>query len=352
MNEPQRGQEEPPGVMQPAGMLKTNCTVDATARRGQIRVVLRNGRSRAAGMSRLLLATLAGAFAGSAIGCRPAAAPPLEWNDAVIMQIEAWRAEHEDSYTRNWVTIEGLHFLKPGTQSAGSAPDNDVVLIPSLPARLGSFTVAADEVTFDPDPGASIAINGEAATSAMVLADDGAEEPDVVEANGASVVVHRSGARVSLRVRDPNGERARTFQGFEWFPISRDYRVLGRFIPDATPRNLPVVNTFGDVDTYETEGVVEFTLNGDLLRLRPFTTEPGRFYFVFNDASSGDETYEAARFLYSDLQQDGTTILDFNEAYNPPCSFNPFTTCPIPLPENRLPIKVLAGEKKYRGGEP
>ena len=324
-------------------MFKTNCTVTATARGAPIRT---------AQVSRLVLATLAGAFAGSAIGCRPAAPPAIEWNDAVVMEIEAWRAEHEESYRRNWVTIEGLHFLKVGTQTAGSAPDNDVVLIDSLPEHLGRFTVASNEVTFAPEPGAPITINGEAPTSAMVLRDDGAEEPDVVEANGASVVVHRSGERVSLRVRDPNGERARTFQGFEWFPISRDHRVLGRFIADATPRTLPVVNTFGDVDSYETEGVVELTLNGETLRLRPFTTEPGRFYFVFNDASSGVETYEAARFLYSDLRKDGTTILDFNEAYNPPCAFNPFTTCPIPLPENRLAIKVLAGEKKYRGGEP
>ena len=303
-------------------------------------------------LSRPLLATLAGALVGAAIGCQPTAAPPLEWNDAVVMEIETWRAEHEESYTRNWVTIEGLHFLKAGTQSAGSAPDNDVVLIASLPEHLGSFTVAFDEVTFAPEPGAPIMINGETATPTMKLRDDGAEEPDVIEANGANVVVHRSGTRLSLRVRDPNGERTRTFQGFEWFPISRDYQVLGRFTPDATPRNLPVVNTFGDVDTYQTEGIVEFTLDGETLSLRPFTTEPRRFYFVFNDASSGDETYEAARFLYSDLRQDGTTILDFNEAYNPPCSFNPFTTCPIPLPENRLPIKVLAGEKKYRGVEP
>jgi len=302
--------------------------------------------------SRLLPATLFGAFVATSIGCQPTGAPPPEWNAAVVAEIEAWRAEHEESYTRNWVTIEGLHFLERGTQSAGSAPDNDVILIASLPEHLGSFTVASDEVTFSPEPGAPITINGEAAASAVVLRDDGAEEPDVIEANGASVVVHRSGTRLSLRVRDPNGERTRTFQGFEWFPISRDYQVLGRFIPDATPRNLPVVNTFGDVDTYETEGVVEFTLNGEALRLRPFTTEPGRFYFVFNDASSGTETYEAARFLYSDLRQDGTTILDFNEAYNPPCAFNPFTTCPIPLPENRLPAKVLAGEKKYRGAAP
>ena len=80
-----------------------------------------------------------------------------------------------------------------------------------------------------------------------------------------------------------------------------------------------------------------------------FTTRPKRFYFVFRDGSSGHETYETARFLYSDLRDDGTTVLDFNEAYNPPCAFNPYTTCPIPLKENRLPIKILAGEKAYAG---
>ena len=88
-----------------------------------MRVVLRNGRSRAADISRPVLATLVGALAGAAVGCQPTAARWVEWNDAVVMQIEAWRAEHEETYTRNWVPIEGLHFLKPGTQRAGSAPD-------------------------------------------------------------------------------------------------------------------------------------------------------------------------------------------------------------------------------------
>jgi uncharacterized protein (DUF1684 family) len=110
---------------------------------------------------------------------------------------------------------------------------------------------------------------------------------------------------------------------------------------------MQVMNTFGDLDEFTTEGVVEFTLQGRTLRLRPFTTRAKRLYFVFKDASSGVETYEAARFLYADLRTDGTAVLDFNQAYNPPCSFNPYTTCPIPLPENRLPVKVLAGEKVY-----
>ena len=83
------------------------------------------------------------------------------------------------------------------------------------------------------------------------------------------------------------------------------------------------------------------------MRLRPFTTRPNRFYFVFRDASSGQETYETARFLYSDLLPDGTTVLDFNQAYNPPCALNPYTTYPIPPRENHLPVKILAGEKAY-----
>ena len=126
---------------------------------------------------------------------------------------------------------------------------------------------------------------------------------------------------------------------------------MARFIPDEKPINIPVVNTYGDADVMPSEGVVEFTLNGETVRLRPFTTRPKRFYFVFRDGSSGHETYETARFLYSDLLDDGTTVLDFNEAYNPPCAFNPYTTCPIPIKENRLAVKILAGEKAYTGHE-
>jgi hypothetical protein len=152
-------------------------------------------------LSRPLLASLVGTLVLTAIGCQRTGAPPPQWNDAVVMEIESWRAGHEESYTRNWATIEGLHFLKDGAQSAGSAPDNDVVLTASLPEHLGTFTVAPDEVTFDPEPGAPITINGETPASAMVLRDDSADEADVIEANGATVVVHRSGKRVSLRVR-------------------------------------------------------------------------------------------------------------------------------------------------------
>ena len=295
-----------------------------------------------------LLAGLVVAASAATLGCQRGATG-VEWNDGVVKEIEAWRAKHEADYKRDWATIEGLHFLAPGAHTAGSAPNNDVVLAAALPARIGRFAVGPEEVTFDAEPFVGVTVNDKPPEPAMKLRDDGQDDTDEIKANGVSVVVHRSGERVALRVRDPNGERAKAFRGFDWFPISRDYRVRARFVRDPVSHEERVVNTLGDIDGYVSEGVVEFTLNNQILRLRPFTTRPKHLYIVFSDETSGNETYEAARFVTAELGDDGTTILDFNEAYNPPCAFNPFTTCPIPLQQNRLRARVLAGEKKYPG---
>jgi uncharacterized protein len=296
-------------------------------------------------------ALVAGALC--AAGCQGSVTPPPSASNSSTAapdpaaEAAAWRAKHETDYRRDWVTIAGLHFLQQGAQTAGSAKTNDVVLPASVSETLGRFVVQGTTVRFEPAPGAAVTLKGAPVTSPVVLKDDGSPGADELVSGSAKIAVHVSGDRRSLRVWDPDGPLARGFKGFTWFPIQSEYRVTGRFIPDASPRTLQVINTFGDLDTFTTQGVVEFTLNGQTLRLRPFTTRPKRFYFVFKDQSSGQETYAAARFLYADLRDDGTTVLDFNQAYNPPCAFNPFTTCPIPLPENRLPLKLLAGERDY-----
>ncbi len=268
---------------------------------------------------------------------------------AYIKDVEAWRAKHEADYRRDWVSIDGLFFFKPGDNRAGSDPSNDIVLSRSLPPQVGTFTLVDDRVRFTPAATVHATIDGKPIDSPVDLQSDDvvgpAPAPLVVD--GVRLVVHKTGDRLALRVRDENGAQAKSFLGFRWFPIDVKYRVVGRFIPDASPHEVQIPNMLGDIDVYKTEGVVEFTLLGKTLRLRPMTTRPKRFYFIFKDESSGHETYSAARFLYSDLRDDGTTVLDFNEAYNPPCAFNPYTTCPVPPPENRLKIKVLAGEKAY-----
>jgi uncharacterized protein len=287
----------------------------------------------------------------------PAPARPLS-PEAHAAEVQAWRDRHEQNYRYEYSTIAGLHFLADGTRTIGSDPANDIV-VERLPAVTGRLVVEGERVRFDPAPGVQVVRKGgrtrpqpgqppdEPVTGPIVLMEPGPEPGPEIAIGNVRLVVHTGGSRLSLRVRDPDGELARGFTGFTWFPIDPAYRIVGRFVADPEPREIQVLNTFNDPDTYTSDGVVEFELHGQTVTLRPFTTRPNRFFFVFRDASSGEETYRTARFLYADLLDDGTTVLDFNAAYNPPCAFNRYTTCPLPLPENILPVKVLAGEKDY-----
>jgi uncharacterized protein len=290
----------------------------------------------------LVLAALSGCGGGPKESS--SALPDTETANAAVRE---WRAKHEADYRREWASIAALHVLKPGSNSAGSAPANDIVLPSSTPPIVGRFALDGALVRFEPAPGVRVLLRDQPVTAAMDLHDDSTTGADELVVGGVRLVVHVSGGSPAIRVRDPDGPQARGFLGFTWFPIDAQYRVAGRLIKDPTPQRFKVLNTYGQEDEYSTDGIVEFQLLGQTLRLRPFTTRPRRFYFVFRDASSGQETYETARFLYSDLRDDDTTVLDFNMAYNPPCAFNPYTTCPIPLRENRLPVKILAGEKAY-----
>ena len=280
--------------------------------------------------------------------CLIASLTPSLTQESPVQITEAWRLKHETDYRRDWVSIAGLHPLKPGVNTAGSDPKNAIQLPASTPPRLGRFVRTGAKVRFEPEPGVPVRLRDQPVTAAMDLKDDAESGADELLVGDVRLVVHVSGTTRALRVRDPNGPLAKGFAGFRWFPIDLQYRVVGRFIKDAAPTVLKVPNTYGDIDEYRSEGVVAFELMGHRLQLRPFTTRPKRFYFVFRDASSGHETYETARFLYSDLLDDGTTVLDFNQAYNPPCAFNPYTTCPIPPKENRLGVKILAGERAYK----
>jgi uncharacterized protein (DUF1684 family) len=296
------------------------------------------------------LSTLVISLATTALGAMDAASRK---------EAEEWRKRHEESYRKEYVPLAGLFALKRGPNTAGSAASNAIVLPKSAPAIIGRFVLPgnnvsyvksfknAKTVTFEPQPGVAVTMKGRRVTTSVALTSDIAEAPDELAIGDITLWVHLSGDRPTIRMRDPNGETARSFRGFTWFPIEDQYRVTGRFIKDPAPREVKAPNQLGDEDTMQSEGVVEFKIAGQTVRLRPMTTRPKRFWFIFRDGTSGKETYETARFLYSDLRDDGTTVLDFNEAYNPPCAFNPYTTCPIPLPENRLKVRIPAGEKAY-----
>ncbi len=243
-------------------------------------------------------------------------------------QILDWRAESEARLKADdgWLTVAGLFWLKQGPNTFGSAESNDIVLPASAPAQAGVFHFDGKRVTH----------NGK------VLA---ANPPTLVEIGPLTMFVIERGDRAGIRLRDKNSQFRREFTHRSWYPVQPAYRIEGKLIPE--PRKYNVATVIPDVfEEYETPGVVEFTLHGQTVRLRPMLTGD-QYFYIFRDTTAGKGTYPAGRFLYSDPAKDGKVILDFNKAYNPPCAFTPYATCPLPPKENRLPLAIEAGELDY-----
>ena len=265
-------------------------------------------------------------------------------------EIEKWRQEREAALKADdgFLTVAGLFFLQEGANGFGTDPANDIVL-PSGPAEAGVFEHRAGATTAKLAEGTAATINGKAIRE-MALKPDSAEGgPDRVTIGDLSLFVHASGKRQAIRLRDKNSAIRREFKGCRWYPIDPSYRVEGSLMHYNAMKRVQLPNILGDVEEYTSPGLVLFTLHGKQIKMEPVLSSRGRYWFVFRDQTSGKETYGAARFVYADAPgADGKVVIDFNRAYNPPCAFNPHTTCPLPSPQNRLPIPIKAGELDYR----
>ena len=156
------------------------------------------------------------------------------------------------------------------------------------------------------------------------------------------------GGRLAVRLKDADSEVRRRFRGIESFPIDSAWRIEARFEACAPARRVSVPNIPGLVDEETSPGALVFAAGGRTHRLDSIL-ERGEtdLWILFGDATNGRETYGAGRFVYVPPPVEGKTAIDFNKAYNPPCVFTPYSTCPLPPPGNRLPIRVEAGEMVY-----
>src|SRR5690606_13501956 len=152
-----------------------------------------------------------------------------------------------------------------------------------------------------------------------------------------------------LRVKDTEAATRTGFLGIDYFPIDPSWRVTAKWVPFEPVHKLEIPNVLGDIDEMPVPGKAVFERDGKTFELLPVLEEPGAdsLFFILADRTSGKQTYGAARFLYTDMPKDGKLVIDFNKAYNPPCAFTPFATCPLAPPENRLDLAITAGEKKY-----
>lgn len=291
----------------------------------------------------------------AALAARPAAqdAPPPAGAGGeadYAAAVETWRAEREARLTADdgWLTVAGLFFLQEGDNSFGSGTLRDIVL-PSGPPEAGVFALRDGEVTLRAAPGSTITVGGQAVTTARLWPHAG-ERPEAL-LGPLTLFAHPSGQRLAIRMLDRNSAIRRDFAGLDWYPVDAAYRIRGRWQPHDAPREVQIQNILGDVEKMVSSGTVRLAVRGVEVELLPVDSG-GRLWFIFRDLTSGDETYPAARFLYADAPRDGWTTVDFNKAYNPPCTFNPHTTCPLPPRANRLPVRIEAGELDYRPERP
>ncbi|MBX3280069.1 MAG: DUF1684 domain-containing protein [Acidobacteria bacterium] len=265
--------------------------------------------------------------------------------------LKRWRAEREAELAAEdgWLAVTGLFWLREGANEFGSSPENKIIVPASRP-RLGSFDLRGGSVVLRAVDGAGLTVNGKSATE-IELQSDAAGKPDRIRAGDLSFVVLKRGNRFGIRLRDGNSRARREFTGLRWYPVKESYRLTARFIPHDRPREVPIVNILGDVEKYNSPGLLKFTLAGQEHTLEPVISGGDRLFIIFRDLTSNRTTYAAGRFLYADPPKDGQVVLDFNQAINPPCAFTAYATCPLPPRQNRLRATIEAGEMIYRGPE-
>jgi uncharacterized protein (DUF1684 family) len=260
-------------------------------------------------------------------------------------EIQSWRATREARLKADggWLTVAGLFWLKEGENRFGSDKGNEIILPASAPAQAGVFTFHAGEARFQLAPGVSATLSGKPALGG-ILRPDTAKEEDILKIGTLTMQVIERGGRYGVRLKDMQSAQRKAFGGLHWFPVKEAYRVTARFV--SAPTIIQVPNILGQVSDMPRPGYLVFTLNGHEVRLDPVIEEPGsnELFIIFRDETAPKETYGAGRFLYADMPKDGQVVLDFNKAYSPPCAFTPFATCPLPPKQNRLTVRIEAGE--------
>lgn len=252
----------------------------------------------------------------------------------------------------SWLALVALQWLAEGETTVGSAPDNKLHLA-HLPAHAFILRQTHGQVSLlAPASGFSscLAVNSKP-MAPQTLRDDNAADTSVITCGGTQAIVIKRGDRLYLRVSDAQNPARLHFAGFRWYPENPVYRIAARWVPYDKPHDLHMSNVLGDTLPSPTPGYAEFSLDSKTYRLEPGASNDGLF-FVFRDLTSQSETYGAGRFLRTSLPDHGvsaagTVVLDFNQAYNPPCAFTIYATCPLPPRQNRLQVRIPAGEKRY-----
>ena len=303
-------------------------------------------------MKQILVALmLSSAGIGAAIASTPEQA-------AYVDSVQQWRDRVEQSLRRDngWLTLAGRFSMKPGANTFGTGKDNDIVFPPELkgtgPDRLGTLTVdqPGKKVTLKLADGVSMTSDGKPFTGERAMG-SGTDKRDWVSLGRMAMHIIERDGRYILRLADNESLVRKNFPGRIWYPVNEKFSVDAKFIAYPPGKTIPIVNVIDEVSDEPCPGYVEFKLGGVTHKMDVVGDDDGLF-FVIRDGTAGDTTYRPSRFLYVEIKPkpNESFKLDFNRAYNPPCAFSEFTTCPLPPEQNILKTRIEAGEKYRKPG--
>ena len=280
------------------------------------------------------------------------AAPKVSYEQ----EVRDWQTRRATNLKKedSWLTLVGLFWLSEGENRFGSDRGKNNLVMPSNACpSCGTLTL---------EPGGKVTLNAAAPMTidgkpveapVQLIADTQPNGPTVVRLGTMQFTIIERGGRFGIRVKDPDSPARKNFQGLEYFPLDPKWRVEAKWEPYNPPKKIPITNVLGMTSEESSPGAIVFTVEGQEYRIDPIVEQGSdELFLIFKDGTSRDATYPAGRYLYTKIPADGakTLTVDFNRAYNPPCAFTDFATCPLPPPQNRLPVRIEAGEKRYKAG--
>ncbi len=269
-----------------------------------------------------------------------------------ISSIQKWHEKRIENLKKEngWLNLTGLYWLSEGENTFGSDPSNKIIFPKDkAPALIGKFILNDGKVIAKINPGLNVTVDGKS-ISEINLVSDTADIPTVLALGSLRWFSIKRSEMYGIRLRDLNASLVKDFKGIDSYPINDDWRVTARLESYNPSKIISVPSIIGTKEQDTVKGALVFRLQGKEYKLDPIE-EGNEYFIIFADETNGDETYGAGRFLYtSKPDSSGNVVLDFNKAYNPPCAFTKFATCPLPPEQNYLHLKVTAGEKVYGEG--
>jgi uncharacterized protein len=275
------------------------------------------------------------------------------WAGEYETEIGVWRSKRAAALQADggWLSVAGLTWLKEGPNRFGTSAQNEIVLpTGSTPGSAGVFEFRDGKTTVSLVDGVKgfLGKSPVTATTEMKPDTDGGE---TLVIGDLTIQVIKRAERYGIRLRDRNSSSRKSFSGLKWYPVLSEWKIAARFVAYSPPRPVRISSVIGTSESLLSPGYAAFSVGGVEVKLDGVLEAPDStsLFFIFRDQTSGKETYGGGRFLYADLPKQGVVVLDFNKAYNPPCAFTPYATCPVPPQQNWLAVAIPAGEKNYGG---